>query len=740
MTYASGNYYDGHWKFDKKSGYGEMHWLTTNEIYKGFWEENLQNGFGVHLWLEEAGHLKTMRNRYEGMWFNGFRNGYGTFYYSDGSRYDGEWVNNMKEGFAVFIDPSGDEMEAIFKNDRLFQRLNEPRKIAMTAIVPDASEESEDNLVKKKNSKGKLGRVSANTTTPNTRPQTKQGSRSRKLKSPPPEEALTKEQEFQKRNLENQVLNPYLQLLRVDDLLQTVRDKDEVLSQLQISLLHHNSTLMDVFKEYKAMRSNVNDLACTMTLESMWQFIRNSRIQSPVLSLANFDRYFYANPHNIFAMSYDFKDLRNKIKNLKLSNYQNNPRKLDVLKKLDVYIRNEEVTLTFEKLDYDNFDLSLKQVEFHHLKQFEEDQQEKVILDQMDYMNVKKFNVHDPQNIIQFRNFIDGLIRAIYIREDFNFENIGDDLSRKYIKLRIEPIVLNKNYIFDKPFASEVEELLKRFLQDYLIMNNQDVIGLFKKHLSNKLTFEVDVKQEVSDVRGLRELLQKANLIVTNQDELNFFKVVERYFDPDSSYLELLIKRVELNKHFNRMQTLELGGMSQHAESLEIDLSQHSPGLNDPKAPLSTGVLGPLAVPALPKTLDLNAQKDMGVGFSNIEEEDSKESKQLNNEKKQSNQPPTSLGQLNINLMKDVVMPKEEMKLLSKRLTALLGHELLYFEFVENLFLYLLVTVSFCFDSGQNQIGPGEFQENHQGIESRSSKNIQQGEGCQKEMAHNSGR
>src|SRR5690606_30923060 len=105
MIYASGNYYEGDWKFDKKSGYGDMNWLTTNEVYKGFWEENLQNGFGVHLWLEESGKLKTMRNRYEGMWFNGLRSGFGTFYYSDGSRYDGEWVNNQKEGFAVFIDP-----------------------------------------------------------------------------------------------------------------------------------------------------------------------------------------------------------------------------------------------------------------------------------------------------------------------------------------------------------------------------------------------------------------------------------------------------------------------------------------------------------------------------------------------------------------------------------------------------------------------------------------------------------
>ena len=66
MTYPSGNYYQGSYKFDKKCGYGEMNWLTKKEEYKGFWENDLQNGFGQHLWLEDGGGKKSMRNRYEG--------------------------------------------------------------------------------------------------------------------------------------------------------------------------------------------------------------------------------------------------------------------------------------------------------------------------------------------------------------------------------------------------------------------------------------------------------------------------------------------------------------------------------------------------------------------------------------------------------------------------------------------------------------------------------------------------
>jgi hypothetical protein len=692
MIYASGNYYEGSWKFDKKCGYGEMRWLTTNEIYKGYWEENLQNGFGIHLWLEEPGKLKSMRNRYEGMWFNGLRNGYGTFYYSDGSRYDGEWVSNMKEGFAVFTDPSGDIMEAIFKNDRLFQRLNQPRKIDMPSLVPEVSEEYDEPNLKKAAQKVKSGRTSVSVVATPSATQPVKPTRSRKNNNPLPDQTiiLSKEQEFAKRNLENQVLNPYLQLLRVDDLLETVQDKDEVLSNLEISLLHHNSTLMDIFKEYKAFRSNINELSCTMTLKSMWQFLRNSRIQSPVLSLANFNRYFYENPHNIYDMHYDFKDLRTKVKKLKLAHYSSNPRKLEVLKKLDVYIRKDDVQFTFKKLDYDNFEWSLKEVDEHHWAQLEEDQHEKALSEQMAGMNIKKFSIHDPLNVVHFRNFIDGLIRAIYIRENFSFANIGDDLSKKYMKMRIEPIVHNKNFIIDKPYGAEEEEKLAGFIDDYLLLSDENLKTIFRKNLSLRCSQTDDIEQQMSDVASLHAFLTRAKLIRDSTDEIKFFRVAERYFDPDSSYIELLVKKIELDRHFNRMQSLELAGASQYAESMELDISQASrelmskrthqaspPVLDDPKN--------------LPNTLMLS---NADIGFTNIEEEDSKAEKPGTEFFIDANFQPLSLKNLNMELSYDPEANNEDLKAISRRLNCLLGHELLFFEFVEDLLLYLLVTVS----------------------------------------------
>lgn len=73
MYYPSGNFYEGEWKEDKKSGQGVMHWIDSREKYSGEWLNNQQHGWGVHLWLDSRGEGKFMRNRYEGEWQNGLR-------------------------------------------------------------------------------------------------------------------------------------------------------------------------------------------------------------------------------------------------------------------------------------------------------------------------------------------------------------------------------------------------------------------------------------------------------------------------------------------------------------------------------------------------------------------------------------------------------------------------------------------------------------------------------------------
>lgn len=709
MAYVSGNYYDGDWKYDKKNGYGEMYWLTTNEIYKGFWEENLQNGFGTHIWLEEPGKLKTMRNRYEGTWFNGQRSGYGTFYYSDGSRYDGEWLNNQKEGFAVFLDPSGDYMEAIFKNDRLFKRLNEPRKIKMTALVPEASEDEQPEL-KRKNIRVKNGKKTHSRPQTSTKKTDRSMLRSTLSKQKPteiePDENTKKEDDFIKRNLENQVLNPYLKLLRVDDLLETVKDREEVLNQLEISLLHHNSMFSDIFKEYKSLRTNITQFSCTMTLKTMWKFLKDARILSPLLSLANFDRYFYSNPHNVFPLHFNFDDVRQKLKKLKKENYKDQERKLDILFKLDNWLRNDSVKINYKKLDYENLSESCSITEAHAQAQIEQDPIESNIKEQMEFMDTQHFKEHFPENIVQFRNFIDGFIRAAYIRENFNFETIGEEIEQKYIKYRLEPIVHTKRHLLDKVYGVEEELKVKNYIEDYMLLDNELSKDIFRKHLSKRMGFKKDVEKLTSDVKATYLLLKKAGVLSTQEEEIKFLKISERYFDPDSSYVEMVSKKMALSKHFTRAQTLELNYSM--LDNIEGDSAEQDKSMNINKSPLNnsseqanilTKSNGPPEAIAQPNNL-----KERGLKIQKIEEESDISDKHKNSGsiKQDSGSKPQNLS---INKQDSSDAPDITKKVSSlatdfesqqmgDMLSKVMGHELLYFEFIENILIYMLQTVS----------------------------------------------
>jgi hypothetical protein len=122
MTYASGNYYDGHWANNKRNGQGTMFWLTSDEKYEGNWEDNFQSGFGAHIWLDGSTDSKLLRNRYVGYWRLGQRHGKGTFYYSNGSKYEGEWKENFKHGAGTFTFEDGTQYVGPFENDRMVNR------------------------------------------------------------------------------------------------------------------------------------------------------------------------------------------------------------------------------------------------------------------------------------------------------------------------------------------------------------------------------------------------------------------------------------------------------------------------------------------------------------------------------------------------------------------------------------------------------------------------------------------
>lgn len=121
MVYTSGNVYEGQWKRNVKSGYGEMRWASTAEVYKGQWADGLQEGEGEHEWLrpQNDGHALQLRERYAGKWHKGQRSGQGIFVYANGSAYRGGWRANLKHGEGVFMFEDGSSCAGLFEDDRM---------------------------------------------------------------------------------------------------------------------------------------------------------------------------------------------------------------------------------------------------------------------------------------------------------------------------------------------------------------------------------------------------------------------------------------------------------------------------------------------------------------------------------------------------------------------------------------------------------------------------------------------
>jgi hypothetical protein len=153
-------------------------------------------------------------------------------------------------------------------------------------------------------------------------------------------------------------------------------------------------------------------------------------------------------------MNFDFNILRDKIKNLKLKYYGESQRKMDVLLKLDVFLRNHYKTLSLNKIPYeilrqeidsvtgeisDNFPTLLEQFEEDLIGCFETDLIQTKINHDTCYMKIPAFSKHSEENIVLFRNFIDGFIRAVYLSNSSNFANIEKAIEST-ILYRVRPL------------------------------------------------------------------------------------------------------------------------------------------------------------------------------------------------------------------------------------------------------------------------------------------------------------
>ena len=110
IHYTSGNFFEGNFLNDLKSGYGKMTW-STGSVYEGNWENGTKNGYGKITWLSGS--------VYEGNWKNQTQNGYGKYTWSTGSVYEGNWENGTKNGYGRMTLSDGSVYEGNWENDNM---------------------------------------------------------------------------------------------------------------------------------------------------------------------------------------------------------------------------------------------------------------------------------------------------------------------------------------------------------------------------------------------------------------------------------------------------------------------------------------------------------------------------------------------------------------------------------------------------------------------------------------------
>lgn len=74
------------------------------------------------------------------------------------------------------------------------------------------------------------------------------------------------------RNQVNEISNPYVKILRIDDLLATlpVHRRDLTRSNIEIVMLRYNTMFVNLYKMYKQRPENMTHYSFTMTSKVFW--------------------------------------------------------------------------------------------------------------------------------------------------------------------------------------------------------------------------------------------------------------------------------------------------------------------------------------------------------------------------------------------------------------------------------------------------------------------------------------
>lgn len=483
LKYASGNYYEGEFRDDKQNGQGTIHWLTTNEKYTGAWKDGLPHGFGIHIWLDTKGN-KQLRNRYVGNWSAGKRNGQGEFYYANGSKYKGDWVDDLKEGQGTMIFEDGSTYTGLFEKDRMVNRTLSGQ-VEIPVVPPPP--------VPKK-PVGKTG----------TRPK-------EPIKGKDSNPVITTQRA--KKNVE---ANPYKNLIDISDLTASEEDAGKAEKEVQKILLQFNSHLKQWYEAYSTqIEAKEREESFTMCSKQLWRFLKDCKVISYKVSIANINRLFLKGSKNIF-----------KIIGSNLDTIATNEQ--------SILSRISSVNPGVPNLDISNIPSNPQES----------------MSDNESLSEINTEDVHYIERPILFRQFTEAVVRAAYLK----YSNGG-----KLVMENIELSSGDEKYTVEKPKSQIGIALLKLFterlvkfggttgktpeeeaeIEEGLNSLDYSVIRKIFDEYCLRIRSQKNIKDSTISVQGLLTLLKDCGVTPTIMSMQEIIAIVEKYHDEETSYTSI---------------------------------------------------------------------------------------------------------------------------------------------------------------------------------------------------------
>ena len=485
LRYASGNYFEGEFQNDRQNGQGTIHWLTTNQKYTGEWKEGQPHGFGIHIWLDTKGN-KQLRNRYVGNWAFGKRNGHGEFYYANGSKYKGDWVDDLKEGNGTMIFEDGSVYTGPFEKDRMVNRTLSGQ-IEVPSGPPPAQTQKK---------------------TPGKAPA--------KPKEAPAKPKETNPVITTQRAKKNVEVNPYKNLIDIGDITAIEEDSAKAEKEVQKILLQFNSYLKQWYEAYSTqIEAKVREESFTMTSRQLWRFLKDCKVISYKVSIANFNRLFLRGSKNIF------KIIGNNAENISTNDQSS-------------LSRISSIAAPVPNLDISNIPSNPQE------SMSEEETLPEITAD----------DVHTIERPILFRQFAEALVRAAYLKysnggklfmenieltsgeEKYVVEKAKSQIGIAVLKLFTEKLVKYGGITSRTPEEeAEMEEGLNS-LDISVIQKIFKQYALSDRNQRNKTDITISVQ-------GLLQLLKDSDVSPSMISLQEVIAVVEKYHDEDTSYTSI---------------------------------------------------------------------------------------------------------------------------------------------------------------------------------------------------------